>query len=147
MPLKQKRQKVAAVDFDGVLHKYRNGWQDGSIYDDPVAGSAEAMERLRREGYYVMIYSSRAGDRELDGQTHKGQASEVEDWLREHNIPFDEVWRGEKPIFDFLIDDRAIRFSPSDGGSRWRWLLGGWRRCLRDLVRLGFLNKRKRGEL
>ena len=35
--------KTIAVDFDGFIHKYSKGWHDGSIYDEPVEGAAEAL--------------------------------------------------------------------------------------------------------
>lgn len=35
-----------AVDFDGVIHSYRRGWQDGSIYDQPMPGALDGLRDL-----------------------------------------------------------------------------------------------------
>lgn len=51
--------KTIAIDFDGVVHRYSKGWQDGSIYDDPIKGSLEAIKGLIKEGYGVFIFSTR----------------------------------------------------------------------------------------
>lgn len=48
-----------AIDFDGVIHKYREGWQNGSIYDDLSDGSVDFMRKLIDEGYPIFICSSR----------------------------------------------------------------------------------------
>lgn len=50
--------KTIAVDFDGVIHKYSRGWQDGSIYDDPMPGSYEGLLSLM-ENYAVFIHTTR----------------------------------------------------------------------------------------
>ncbi|MFZ9498824.1 MAG: hypothetical protein ACO28S_02445 [Bacteroidia bacterium] len=51
---------TVAIDFDGVLHGYSQGWQDGRIYDPPVAGSREALEAMKAQGWKIYIYSTRS---------------------------------------------------------------------------------------
>jgi hypothetical protein len=103
--------KTIAVDFDGVLHGYRDGWRDGAIYDAPVDGAASSLRRLRKHGYRVLVHSTRAND-----VIHRLR---MEDWLKHHEIPFDEIWcEPGKPIAEFYIDDRAIRFTSWDDALR-----------------------------
>lgn len=134
------RERTIAVDFDGVIHAYSKGWHDGTIYDPPVAGAAQALRRLRQAGYHVLIYTTRAADRMIDGVFEEGQADQVAAYLDRHGIPFDEIYRGEKPIYVAIIDDRAVRFDP-----RPRWwqtlfgLISPWQRCESKLERLGIL--------
>ncbi len=52
--------KTIAIDFDGVIHKYSKGWQDGEIYDEPIEGSFEAIKAFMDAGYCVFILSTRS---------------------------------------------------------------------------------------
>jgi len=45
-------------DFDGVIHSYRKGWHDGTIYDTPVEGIFDLIRRVQKE-HAVFIYSTR----------------------------------------------------------------------------------------
>ena len=93
--------KVIAIDFDGVIHSYKSGWQGASVANDPpVDGMAEAIAELRRE-YQVVVVSSRC--------LHEGGTQAIKDYLEKHNIAVDGI-TGEKIPALAYIDDRAIPF-------------------------------------
>lgn len=109
-----KRQKqTIAVDFDGVIHRYSRGWQDGTIYDPPVDGAREALERLHRR-YKVVIFTTRVNP-EMRGSNV--QMDRVVDWLEENGfrkgVHFDEVTHVKPPAVVY-IDDRALHFTSWD---------------------------------
>ena len=93
--------KTIAVDFDGVIHDYLKGWQDGSIYGEPVEGAIEAVTKLL-SSYKVYILTTRAK-----------QADEIRVWLRKHGA----AWADSIEITDVktaaiaYVDDRAVRFT------------------------------------
>lgn len=117
------------VDFDGVIHAYRHGWHDGTIYDIPVPGAFEALRTLMAVDA-VFIFTCR-------------DPFQVEHWMdvrsaqpdRADRIPcvidtepadfWDQrgvllVTRWKYPATAYL-DDRAVRFS-------------GWARALAELL-------------
>lgn len=101
-------QKTIAIDFDGVIHKYSKGWQDGSIYDVPMEGAIEALERLLKRGYRVVIHTCRA-------ETSEGM-NQVLQWLLTHapHLAKEEYKisvTDKKPKAIAYVDDRAIRFT------------------------------------
>jgi hypothetical protein len=95
---------TVAVDFDGVIHGYSRGWQDGELYDPPVLGAFDALRRLR-EDYELVIYTTRAQS--------EGQVARMLVWFELHggkdltSIPITH----EKPLAVAYLDDRAIRFT------------------------------------
>lgn len=111
-----------AVDFDGVLHGYSKGWGDGTIYDPPVPGAAEAMQRLKEMGHTLYIFTTRTNPIFKDKNASNAQKKAVEQWLKDHNIPFDKVWTFGKPMADIFIDDRAIGFR------------GNWNQTLDEVI-------------
>jgi hypothetical protein len=90
--------KTIAVDFDGVIHRYRDGWQGGEIYDDMMPGCFEAIGKLKDKGYRVVVFTSRKN------------LVPVRDWLENHfDYPLEVT--NEKPPAIAYIDDRGIRFT------------------------------------
>lgn len=102
--------KTLAVDFDGVIHWYRKGWHDGSVYDDPFPGARECLQRLIDQGHKILIYSTRLMDRIVNGETSPSQLEEVKAWWKKHNMPEDVKFWTEpgKPLAFVYIDDRAL---------------------------------------
>jgi phosphoglycolate phosphatase-like HAD superfamily hydrolase len=84
------------VDFDGVIHAYSRGWDDGSAYDAPMPGAREALERLVADGYEVVIFSTR-------------DLGQIAEWLERHDFPAYRPTNYKEPAVA-QIDDRAIRF-------------------------------------
>lgn len=103
-----------AVDFDGVLHQYE-GWNDGK-FGLPIEGAAAALTFLREQGFRILIHTVRAVDRTYKGQREVSQLPELHAWLKQHGIPYDDIWTSPgKPMAKVYIDDRAVRFAPQIG--------------------------------
>lgn len=106
-----------AVDFDGVLHAYSKGWQNGVIYDDPMPGAVEGLSALM-ERDAVFVFTARTN---LD---------EVAAWIEKkfnvttliESLSCDSFWNQrdvvlvtnlKRPAWVY-IDDRAVRFTSWD---------------------------------
>lgn len=107
-------KKILLLDFDGVLHSYRSGWQGARIIpDDPVEGMIGWLACFLvcyccppDNGWEVCIYSSRS--RQFGGK------KAMKRWLIKHGL--EESWLAlvkfptKKPPAYLTIDDRAICF-------------------------------------
>lgn len=102
------------IDFDGVIHAYRAGWQKGVIYDDVTDGFFEWAEQAA-EHFKLVVYSSRS--------KNPVQIEAMQCWLIEqrrkwrerggmHAIdsPLSFEFASEKPPAWLTIDDRAVCF-------------------------------------
>jgi len=115
------------IDFDGVIHSCSKGFYDGTIYDDPVQGSYEALKQLSKK-YTIVVYSAKAKpDRPLiNGKTG---IELIWEWLKKYRMDvFVKEVTAEKPRAVFYIDDKAIRFESS------------WDQAFIDLKKYGYLN-------
>lgn len=103
---------IICLDFDGVIHRYGNGWQDGTVYDVVVPGffswAIEASKTFR-----LIVYSERSAS--PDGIV--AMMAWMRGQLRERLMPteIDAVlnlftFASEKPKAFLTIDARAIQF-------------------------------------
>lgn len=102
-------KKRIMIDFDGVIHSYDNGWQNGKIYGKVINGTKEAINYLRDKGYEIVIFTTRASESHNINPKSKELISDLENWLKQNNIYFDKI-TSEKIGAVVYIDDRAIRF-------------------------------------
>ena len=98
-----------AVDFDGVIHKNSKGFHDGTVYDEPLEGSIEALKNLSKE-YTLVIFTCKANSQRplINGKTG---IELIWEWLVKYNIAeyISEV-TDIKPRAKFYIDDKGIKF-------------------------------------
>ena len=114
---------IICVDFDGVIHSYENGWQDGKIYGTVVPGFFEWAEEASVI-FQLTIFSSRS----KNGVQREAMITWL--WYRYleyKGVSFEEgaseeakaligvfgdlfVFSEEKPPAFISIDDRAICF-------------------------------------
>jgi phosphoheptose isomerase len=101
------------VDFDGVIHRCSKGYYDGTIYDDPVEGAYEALERISQK-YTIIVYTAKAKpDRGL--VNGKPGTTLVWEWLKKHDMAkFVNKVTAEKPRAVCYIDDKGIEFTDWD---------------------------------
>ena len=109
---------TVAVDFDGVIHAYDKGWQDGSIYGEPVPGAFDGLTLLMQR-YAVFIHTSR--DPGQVGRWMKKHSDIPVAWFEDDRNP-PQFWNHQDSILITsrklpavaYIDDRAIRFESWD---------------------------------
>lgn len=107
---------ILLVDFDGVIHSYRSGWQKGGatvIPDEMVPGFWEWAQEVSRT-FDIQVFSARS--------SAPGGIEAMAAWLqdnrppggvgREVSISFPTV----KPAAFLTIDDRCIQFTGSWAG-------------------------------
>lgn len=112
---------ILCLDFDGVIHRYSKGWQDGAIYDVVTTGFFDWALKAQ-EHFKLVIYSSRS-------KTPEGVCAMAE-WLNQQM----KIWRGangsyskallfefadSKPPAFLTIDDRAMWFNGDWASSTW----------------------------
>ena len=113
------------IDFDGVIHACSKGYHDGTIYDEPIAGAYEALERISKK-YTIIMYTAKAKpDRGLvNGKTG---TELVWKWLEKNDMSkFVSKVTAEKPRAVCYIDDKGIEFSD-------------WESCFQRLSAKGIL--------
>jgi hypothetical protein len=102
------KQKTICLDFDGVVHSYKSGWQGAAnIPDKPVPGAFQFIERCLGRGYDVAIFSSRSNE--------KGAIKSMQSWMLKHGCPAEIMAKvhfplGHKPPAHIYIDDRGHCF-------------------------------------
>ena len=84
-------KNTVAIDFDGVIHKYSKGWDDGSIYDKPVEGVHKALMELMKD-YWVYIFTTRS-------------VGAVKDWMN------GQFWGAGEMGFRTIAMPEGIRFN------------------------------------
>jgi hypothetical protein len=107
-----ERVQTVAVDFDGVIHRYSRGWQDGTIYDEPIPGAIDGLRRLQQR-YAVFVFTSR-------------EVEQVVPWLEAQGLdvaadgpPYPAFWNSQDQVLVTnrklpavaYVDDRAVLFA------------------------------------
>jgi len=107
------------IDFDGVIHKCSKGYYDGTIYDEPIPGAYEALEKLSKD-YTIIVNTCKAKpDRGL--VSGKTGTQLVWEWLEKHEMSkFISKVTSEKPRAMCYIDDKGVTFN-------------NWSDCLKKL--------------
>ncbi len=115
----QTLARTLAVDFDGVLHPYTDGWV-GSVPADemPNPGAFAFLAHLHDNGYRVVVFSTRCD--------HPEGLNGTRSWLAKHGLDelIDDVTH-TKPAAVAYVDDRAVAYRAEN-----------WEDCLLEIDRL-----------
>jgi uncharacterized HAD superfamily protein len=86
------------IDLDGCICSEEKTFSRSLA--KPIPGAKEVLDELKNQGHIIIIYSARSwNEYEMTIQ-----------WLKDNQISYDQVILG-KPVGDYWIDDRAIRFT------------------------------------
>lgn len=110
-----KGKPTLCIDFDGVIHDYKAGWQGGEIYGDVVPGFFGWCVEASK--FFVLaVYSSRSKDDRMRSDMSHWLSKKLLEWWdlqpgsEELPVPFQFNIVADKPAAWLTIDDRCIRF-------------------------------------
>lgn len=110
-------KKTICIDIDGTLIHYED-WQGENHFGQLLPGSSDAMKKLHEEGWFIIIYSTRANKGILEKFLHQNDLEF--DSINENPFQPDNA-KGGKPLADVYVDDRALCFK------------GDWEQTLREI--------------
>lgn len=92
---------ILAIDFDGVIHDYKNPIEHRRM-GGVIEGAIEAIKHFKIQGCVVIIFCVWAKDEK--------SIKTIADWCTYWQVPYDDI-TNIKPQADYYIDDKAIRFT------------------------------------
>jgi capsule biosynthesis phosphatase len=105
----EKQQRIC-VDLDGTICETR---KSGEHYSQvkPKPDAISTLQELKEEGHHIIISTARHMKtcNNNTGEIVAKQGGILIEWLKKHNIPYDELWFG-KPLADVYIDDKALKY-------------------------------------
>ena len=102
---KHLHKKNIIIDLDGTICSEEKTFSRALAI--PKKGAAETIKKLKNKGYNIIIYTARSWT----------EYEITKNWLNKNKINFDELFMG-KPIGEYWIDDRAIKFNNWDSVSK-----------------------------
>ena len=107
-----KKPDRVAIDFDGVIVTH-DGWIGHGQFGTVIPGVREFCVEVQKRGYEIVIFTSRLCEQFTPKSTLSFRKNEIEIFLNDQSIPFDEVWLGiGKPAAVAYVDDRGVFCDP-----------------------------------
>lgn len=101
--------KRVMIDFDKTIYSAKSGWNDGLLNDEPFKGAKSSIEKLKKMGYEIVIFTSRASEGNAKEYSYdlEDEMQNVKNYLINNGIYFDRI-TGDKLAADFYIDDKVV---------------------------------------
>ena len=116
-----------AVDFDGTIAEYDDGWEGKGIFGKLLPNVKEALDKLYNSGIEISIYTCRGNDEIWD----------IVKYLEDNDVPYHFVYTNPrqpdgtsdvKIMADWYIDDKGISAAEGDWDGIVDTILNGGRK-------------------
>lgn len=117
-----EHKRIIAVDLDGTILREKKPVKSVTDFGQPEKKVRECLKFLQRHGFEILIHTCRTSP-ELSDQPPVWLWMNVEEALKEREIPFDRIYNGlGKPLAEFYIDDRGVFYA------------GDWEKTMREIL-------------